>query len=236
MKKIRSFITYVKRWWAITPLERKAIMLAGIVIILVVGVAMSFVTKKVIPQVKKWHFTTYAVNEEMHLPNTSSVYPTDGRIIATGAYSTPIDPTQGSVISDKAIYTVKGAYAVASSSAEAWSKDAALVYIHSQGVVTSDGKSGEWQIVFGSKAKKKGYEVIVFGDNIASQKEIDATAFGYSLPKNWYDSGDALIALRTQLQFANALLSSINFYYNTDGKKWGYALATSNGTVSMPVK
>lgn len=236
MKKARIYIQYVRRLWSIVTPQRKIVILSGVGILLVVACGMSFFTSKVVHSPKKKAFTTYTVNEKLSIPGTDSVHPVDGRIIAQGNYAAPIDPQQGKVISDKAIFTMKDAYSVASSTAVAWSRDAALVYIHSLGVVTSDGKSGEWQIVFGSKTKKKGYEVIVFGSDIASQKEIDATAYGYPLPKNWYDSGDALTALRTEGQFANATVSSINFFYNTDGKKWGYALATSNGTVSMPVK
>jgi hypothetical protein len=37
-------------------------------------------------------------------------------------------------------------------------------------------------------------------------------------------------------QFEGATASSINFFYNMDGKRWSYAISTSKGTTSMPVK
>ena len=65
---------------------------------------------------------------------------------------------------------------------------------------------------------------------------MPSTSYGYTLPQNWYDSGDALLSLKTEPQFKDATVSSLNFYYNEDGKRWAYALSTSNGTLSMPVK
>ncbi len=131
--------------------------------------------------------------------------------------------------------TLRLAYAKATSVARAWSPDAALVYINSLGRMQAGGISSEWQVVFGSKVKKGGYEVLVYNGQILKTAEVQSSVYGFALPQNWYDSSDALTSLRTQPQFATATVAAINFFYNEDGKRWGYALATSGGTVAMPV-
>src|SRR3989338_6961807 len=71
-----------------------------------------------------------------------------------------------------------------------WSSDAKLVFIKSLGAITLEGKSSQWQLAFSSKTKvKKGYEIIIQADQIVSKKEIDSTAVGADLSKNWKDSG-----------------------------------------------
>ncbi len=132
--------------------------------------------------------------------------------------------------------TLRLAYAKAAGVARTWSPDAALVYINSLGRMQAGGISSEWQVVFGSKAKKGGYEVLVYNGQISKSVEVPSSVYGFALPHNWYDSSDALTSLRTQPQFATATVAAINFYYNEDGKRWGYALATSGGTVAMPVQ
>lgn len=181
---------------------------------------------------------TVHVNEPFIASDIKEVSVRDGRSVLPSAYNTPLNPdaTRMDVTSEIAIFSIKMAYGKVLSDATNWSSDAALVYIKSLGVITSEGYSGEWQIVFGSKLKNSGYEILVYGDKVVSQKEISGTAFGYPIPINWYDSGDALISLRTLPQFARATVSAISFFYNEDGKRWGYALSTSSGTISMPVK
>jgi len=176
------------------------------------------------------------VDEKLIIPETTKVVPNAGRVVEQGIIEAPLNPDRGTVVSARAILTLKGGYEKASVEALVWAPDAALIFERSLGVVTAEGKSGEWQVTFGSKAKKAGFEVLVYGDTIAAKKEIDSTSYGFALPQNWYDSEDALLSLRTLPQFETATVSSINFYYNADENKWGYALATSNGTVSMPVK
>lgn len=176
------------------------------------------------------------VEEKLVIPETTKVVQNAGRVAEQGVVEAPINPDRGEVVSARAILTLKGGYDAALVEALVWAPDAALVFEKSLGVVTAEGKSGEWQVTFGSKAKKAGFEVLVYGDAIAAKKEIPSASYGFALPQNWYDSEDALLSLRTMPQFEAATVSSISFYYNEDGKRWGYALATSNGTVSMPVK
>ncbi|OGI85867.1 hypothetical protein A3A05_00715 [Candidatus Nomurabacteria bacterium RIFCSPLOWO2_01_FULL_41_12] len=178
------------------------------------------------------------VEETLVIPETKAVEAVVGRTPSTDKYAVPLVPTtEGEkVIVPNAVLTLKGSYDVALPKAQAWAKDAKLVFLTSQGAVTLEGKSSSWQVAFGSASKKKGYEVIIQGDKIVSEKEIPSTEYGYDLPTNWYDAGEAIVSLQTLPQFADATVSSINFFYNKDGKRWGYALGTSRGTTSMPVR
>lgn len=178
------------------------------------------------------------VEEALIIPDTKQVAVAAGRTPSTEHYAVPLVPTtEGEkVIVPGATLTLKGGYDVAKPKAEAWAKDAKLVFLTSQGAVTLEGKSSMWQVVFGSLSKKKGYEVVVQGDKIVSEKEIPSTEYGYDLPTNWYDAGEAIVSIQSLPQFADATVSSINFFYNRDGKRWGYALGTSRGTTSMPVR
>ena len=137
------------------------------------------------------------------------------------------------VVVTKAVLTVKGSYDKSRSEAEAWSKDAKLVFVKSLGAVTLEGKSSQWQLVFSSPTKsKKGYEVIIQEDNIVSKKEIDSNAVGGTVPSTLKDSDYAIKTLQDLPQFSDATVSSISLYYNSDGGVWRYALATSRGTTS----
>ena len=110
------------------------------------------------------------VEEKLVVPDTVQISPTQARTVQKGAVETPIDTSKAEVVSEKAVLTLKGSYDKALAEASAWAPDAALVFIKSLGVVTGEGKSGEWQVVFGSKEKKAGFEVLVYGDAIAAKK------------------------------------------------------------------
>lgn len=178
------------------------------------------------------------VEETLIIPDTKAVVGATARTPSTEHYAVPLVPTSEGqkVVVPNAVLTLKQSYDVALPKAEAWAKDAKLVFLTSQGAVTLEGKSSSWQVAFGSLLKKQGYEVIIQGDQIVSEKEIPSAEYGYALPTNWYDAEEAIISLQTMPQFADATVSSINFYYNRDGKRWGYALGTSRGTTSMPVR
>lgn len=178
------------------------------------------------------------IEENLVIPQTEKAVVNEGRVVNEGAYQTPLVPKSDEerIIAPLAELTLKGSYNVSINEAKKWSDDAKLVFIKSLGAVTLEGKSSQWQIIFGSKNKKKGYEIIVQKDKIVSQKEIFSDSFGYDLPDNWRDSNYAVGTLQATPQFSDATVSSINFYYNVDGKKWSYALSTSRGTTSMPVE
>ena len=178
------------------------------------------------------------VRENLVLPVTTSVTVSDARTVTTNAYNVSLVPKNDGekVIIEKAVYTLKAGYAYVLPTATTWSSDAKLVLIKSLGSVTLDGKSSQWQLVFGSKTKKSGYEIVIQADQVASKKEIIADSYGYELPGNWYEASDAIVSLQTLPGFSDATVSGINFFYNTDAKQWRYGLATSKGATAMPVR
>ena len=177
------------------------------------------------------------VVENLTIPDTKNVSMADVWA-TTSAQNVSIAPQNNGerVIVPNATLTLKGSYTKVLPEVSSWAPDAKLVFVKSLGTLNIDGKSSEWQIVFGSKTKKKGYEFILEGDKEVSAKQIDSNVYGYTLPKNWYDDDEAIKSVQTLPQFANATISGINFSYNTDGKVWVYGLSTSNGTTSMPVR
>lgn len=183
--------------------------------------------------------TPLVVEEQLIIPETKQISGTEGRIVTEGAVDVPLVPTSEGekVIVQKAVLTVKGSYDLANPEAVTWSGDAKLVFIKSLGAITLEGKSSQWQLAFSSKTKAtKGYEIIIQGDKIVSKKEIDSTAVGADLPKNWYDSDGAIKSLQGSPQFASATISSIQFAYDLDSKGWLYALSTSRGVTSIVVR
>jgi hypothetical protein len=203
-------------------------------VLLVVGVAIVVLMQKSTGFLP--FSNTTVVEERLMLPDTESVHGADGRVITEGQYDAPLDPSRGELVSAHTALTIKGAYEKAVGEAVAWAPDARLVFIKSRGVLTAEGASGQWQVVFGSRERRTAYEVIVFDGAVAARKEVPATVYGFALPERWYDSGDALVSIRSLPQFAEATVSSLNFYYNTDSMQWGYAFSTSVGAVSMPVQ
>lgn len=223
-------------------MNNKPIIILSIFILLVVGVAVAyFVFPEFGSKISRVVDLTpdkpkVIENENLVIPNTQKITGGEARIVEKGSVEVPLVPkNEGEkVIVTKAILTVKGSYELAKIESAKWSADAKLVFVKSLGAVTLEGKSSEWQLAFYSALKKgKGYEVIIQGDQIVSKKEINSTATGADLPKNLKDSSAAILSLQELPQFSDATISSINLYYNTDGKVWRYALSTSRGTTSM---
>lgn len=218
--------------------KNKIILIASVIIIVIVLGVFIWSKSSLFKNLTTIFEKPKVVVETLVIPDTKSVADGAARIPSTDKYAVPLVPTSEGekVVVPGAVLTLKQSYDVALPKAEVWAKDAKLVFLTSQGAVTLEGKSSMWQVAFGSLLKKKGYEIIIQGDKIVSEKEIPSTEYGYDLPTNWYDAGDAIISLQAEPQFANATVSSINFFYNRDGKRWGYALGTSAGTTSMAVK
>ena len=221
--------------------QNKKIIYVIIAIVIVLTIGIIYIFDLLPESLKKTIFfgpKGTVIEENLVIPNTEKIAVVEGRFVSPGTYQTPLVPKSDAeeIIAPKAVYTARNGYDVSINEARKWSADAKLIFIKSLGAITLEGKSSQWQIVFGSKTKKKGYEIIIQADKVVSQKEIPSDSFGYDLPKNWYDSGEAIKSLQTMPQFSDAAVSSISFYYNTDGKNWGYGLATSRGTTSMPVR
>lgn len=176
------------------------------------------------------------IEETLVIPQTEKITGTEGKTIEKGSVDVPLVPkNEGEkVIVSKAVLTLKGSYNLALIEAKNWSSDEKLVFIKSLGAITLEGKSSQWQLAFSSASKKgKGYEIIIQADKIVSKKEIDSVAVGADVPENLSDSNVAIKTLAEMPQFSNTTISTINLYYNTDGKIWRYALSTSKGTTSV---
>ncbi len=192
--------------------------------------SVSFTRAKNTPQV---------VTDTIVIPALKSITGSEGRLIEpTQGQPIPLVPQNGSeqVVVTDAVLTLRGAYDLAQSEVIKNAPDAQLVFVRSLGTITLDGRSSYWQAGFGSAKNKKGYVVVMKGHAIVSMEEIPSQNYGYPLPSNWYDSGDTIDAIRTMPQFAKATVSSFSFFYNEDGKRWGYALGTSEGTMAIPVR
>lgn len=178
------------------------------------------------------------VNDTFILPVSTKITTAEGRSFGTSGYSVPLVPkTNGDeVVVSSAVFTIKKGFDLAFVDAEKWSSDAKLVYAKSLGTVTLEGKCSAWQYAFGSKLNKKGYEIVIQGDTIVSQKEISTSSYGYVLPKNWYDSVDAIGSIQSSSPFSKETIDSLIFFYSEDGKIWQYALATSIGNTTMLVR
>lgn len=209
--------------------NKKTTIIAIIVIVLVVGYFVFYSSEEI--------KTANTVNETLTIPDTKELSSIKERTPTKGAFETKLFPeNEGEkVIVPNADLTLKGSYDVALAEAKNWSGDAKLIFIKSQGAITADGKSSQWQVAFGSEDKGRGYEIIVRKVSIVSQKEIESTEKGFDLPLNWYDSPDALAALKSP-ENANMTASTITFDFNLDGNKWSYIVATSNGITSVPVR
>jgi hypothetical protein len=177
------------------------------------------------------------IQTEVIIPNTKSINNKEGRTVIGSNASLSLTASDGEIVVPQAIYSIKQAYSLSLANAQTWSSNVELVFIKSLGALSPEGKAEGWQVVFGSVEKKSGYEIIITKDKIVSQKEIPSSEFGYQLPSNWYDSGEAMTSLRGVLSGnQSASVSGLNFYYNLDSKVWQYGFATSLGTTSLSVK
>lgn len=179
------------------------------------------------------------VQENLVIPNTQQIgVGSFSLMIDYGAYDVPLVPKDDNetIVVPGAIFTLKEAYVESLNSAINWSVDAKLAGIRSIGSITLEGRSSMWQIAYGSYIKKKGYEIIIQGDQIVSKKEVvwmGNNNYGYSIPVNWYDSKDVIRAFQEMPQYSNITISSIVFFYNMDAEEWRYGLSTSIGTSSF---
>lgn len=185
-------------------------------------------------------FQGLIINDEIKIPDTSAITLNEGEVVPRGEYNVKIQPQSEAeqVIVAKAKLSLKEAYYLSKDKAINWASDQKLIFIKSNGALNLEGLSSSWQLVYGSKQKNKGYEIIIETDKIISEKEIESSARGFDLPVNWYDSGEAIASLSNLPQFNADTISAISFYYSQAANSWAYGLATDNGkkTTSMWVK
>lgn len=175
------------------------------------------------------------ITENIVIPDTTTTRTSDARVASPDKYAVPLVPmTKGDeVVVPNAVLTLRESYNLAAVEGGKWATDAKLVYIKSLGAVTLDGKSSTWQVVMGSRTKKMGYEVIIQGSAVLSQKEVGSKEYGGTIPDAWKDLAVVIKELQSHPLYQNATVSEVNFYYNIDNKKWYYAIATSKGMSSI---
>ena len=179
------------------------------------------------------------VQENLVIPDTQEIGVISfRRVIDYGAYPVPLVPKDDSerVIVPNAILTLKEAYIKSQEVIIGWTSDAKLAGIKSIGSIALDGKSSMWQIAYGSRLKEMGYEIIIQGDLIVSQKELPWVGggdYGYNIPANWFDSDSAIALLQELPQYSDVSISTINLFYNVDAKAWRYGFSTSTGSASV---
>ncbi|HAT68612.1 MAG: hypothetical protein A2481_00270 [Candidatus Yonathbacteria bacterium RIFOXYC2_FULL_47_9] len=180
------------------------------------------------------------VDEVIKIPTGSLRTSTDGWFPSKEAYKVPLNPQNDGerVVVTGAVLTPYGVYTLALPVAQAWESDAKLILMKSLGTVMIDGKSLGWQVVFGSKTKKKGYELVVERDTLITQKEIPSSVFGADVPGNFIerDAVWAIQRLAENPQFSSATMTGLNFVYNVDAKAWDYVIAHSFGGSSVRVR
>lgn len=180
------------------------------------------------------------VDEVIKIPTGSFRTNTSGWFPGKEAYKVPLNPQNNSerVVVTGAVLTPYGAYTLALPAAQGWAPDAKLIFMKSLGTVMVDGKSLGWQVVFGSKTKKGGYELVVERDALITQKEISSSVFGADVPGNFIerDAVWAIQRLAENPQFSSATMTGLNLVYNADAKAWDYVIAHSFGGSSVRVR
>lgn len=221
--------------------KKNIFIIAIILIILVVVVFIVLAFKENQPSEKSEvdlkTFKGQIINDEIKIPNTTSITTNEGEVVSRGEFDIKLQPQSESEAAyiSKAKLTLKDAYSLSQSEATSWASDAKLIFIKSNGALGIDGKASSWQIIYGSAQKKRGQEIIVAENNIISAKEISTESYGYDLPINWYDSSDAISSLQLP-QFKDETISAISFYYSSANDSWAYGLANGTQTTAMWVK
>lgn len=180
------------------------------------------------------------IEENLVIPVVDNFLGNEARFVNNKTIPVPLVPKsdEEKVIVPNAAHSIKSAYDFSVEEAKKWSADTKLVFIKSFGAINLEGKSSKWQVLFGSKNKKKGYEIIILKDKIISQREVESTSVGADIPLNFSERNSewAISKMAAMSQFQNALISAINFTYNPDAQAWDYVIANSFGNTSIRVR
>lgn len=221
--------------------DKKNILIVAIILIIIIVIILIVLTFKKnpsnTPTFNTQTFKGVVINDNIKIPNTTSVTSNDGEVVPRGEYNIKLQPQSeaDTVIITKAKLTLKEAYNLSIIEAVKWSSDTKLVFIKSNGALGLDGKSSSWQLVYGSADRQKGYEIIIGENQIISSKEVLSDSSGFDLPTNWYDSYEAIAALNLP-QFSQDTISALSFYYSSANQSWAYGLANGEKTTSMWVQ
>ncbi|HAS84531.1 MAG TPA: hypothetical protein DCS23_00435 [Candidatus Yonathbacteria bacterium] len=222
-----------------TPKNKIILIVSVLIVASVLGVYL-WRTSPIFRKTVTFFEKPVVVTETIKVPETKFITGGEGWYANSDAYKVPLAPEREGekVVVAGAVLSPRGAYLIALPIAQAWSADAKLVLIKSLSAVTLEGKSQGWQIVLGSRTKKKGYEVVVEGETIVSKKEVPSSSYGADVPKNFADRDAvwAIAQLATNPQFKEATMTGLNFTYNLDAKAWDYIIANSFGGTEVRVR
>ena len=182
--------------------DKKNIAILFIVLLILVVIVLIFISIRggnlnLNKQPQNIGFRGWIIDDAITIPDTTSITSNEGEIVPRGKYNIKIQPQSEveQVYVVKAKLTLKEAYSLAQVPANNWASDRKLIFIKSNGAIDLKGLSSSWQLVFGSKQKNSGYEIIIQEDKIVSQKEIESKLSGFDLPLNWYDDNEAITTI-----------------------------------------
>jgi len=215
-------------------------VLLGLVILILVLSGTSYLI-----YTQKWKQTPFfkrptVVTEKINIPETQVVGTTDGYYANKQAHQVPLSPNDDGerVVVTGAVHSPYTSYDLVRGRVADWAVDAKLAVIKSLGTVTLEGTSSGWQLVFVSKTKGLGYEVIVENGEVVRMKEVPTNAKGGDVPENFKDrdASWAVARLAENPQWKNATMTGLNFTYNPDAKSWDYVIANTYGGSSVRVR
>ncbi len=180
------------------------------------------------------------ITEKVTIPDTKQVGGSDGFYANKQAHQVPLAPTDDGekVFVTGAIHSPYTSYDLVRGRVADWAGDAKLAIIKSLGTVTLEGTSSGWQLVFVSKTKGSGYEVIVENGTVIRMKEMPTDAKSGDVPENFKDrdASWAIARLTENPQWKNATMTGLNFTYNADARAWDYVIANTYGGSSIRVR
>lgn len=213
------------------------VILAGIILILI-GVSYMALSKKWsrIPFLRE----PVVLTEKITLPDSNQVTNTDGFHASEQGYKVPLTPEDEGqkVIVNGATHSPFTSYELTKGIAKEWSEDAKLSIIKSLGTVTLEGVSSGWQVIYVSKIKGLGYEIIIDSSTIVRSREIPSASKGGDVPVN-FNERDAVWAihrLAENPQWSGAVMTGLNLAYNPDAKAWDYIISTTYGGSSVRIR
>ena len=125
----------------------------------------------------------------------------------------------------------RSVYDVALARAIAWQPDAALMKM-----ISADTGGNAWDFTFvSSKAKGKGFEVVVDGQSVVRTNEIMIVGGGSALPLNIISPDEAMTEAHAVPGYAKATIVSLEMLYDATARGWYWGMKTDAG-VTITVK
>lgn len=175
------------------------------------------------------------ISESLSLPPENSVVSSSGRIPNQEAHAVSFTPQNEDemVVVPDAILTLNKALSLGAERAGVWAGDASLVFIKSLGAVNLRGESSSWQIVYASKERGVGREIIIQGDTVSANRSTALeTLDGGTRTPTLRPIGDVIKELQQNETYKNVTMTGVTLYHG-DGGIFRYVFTTSKGTFSV---